>query len=136
VLLKELFDGEHFDGFFEFHEDWEFEGYYLFECRGEEDPSLGAAIVDRVRPLGPIYNRPEVDEVPVHDGVATATESVLRQMGDEIGLKALPLWLFRSGRAAWTITSETPSRAWDLERRVAAHQVVIDVCLARLMDGR
>ena len=124
VLLKKLLSDQRFDLFIEFHEDWEFPGYYLFECvRGS---SLGSRIVSRVEAAGmPIYDKPSIDDVPVHHGVATATDELLAT--HEIGYKPLPLWLFR-GHTDHVITSETPSQR-NLNERVAAHVTALAVAL-------
>lgn len=132
VFVKELLDGERFDLFVEFHEDWEFDGYYLFECPGPSEP-VGPAIIDRVRRVGPIYDRPAVDEVPIVGGVVIATDDLLQRLGNRIGMKPLPLWLYGTGRARHTITSETPSAHWDLDRRVEAHLAAFEVALERLL---
>lgn len=129
VLCKQALGGEGFDVFVEFHEDWEYDGFYLFECLRRGRP-VGPAVVEAVRPVGPILDRPDVDDVPVVGGVATATEAVLART--EIGQKALPLWLFYHG-TDHTLCMETPSSAWDLPRRVAAHRAALDACLTALL---
>lgn len=130
VICKQLLGAERFDVFVEFHEDWEFEGFYLFECRRSGTPAWGADVIDSVRHLGPILERTEVDDVPIVDGVATADESLLARA--DIGQKALPLWLFAHGTER-ALCLETPSTAWDLALRVAAHRQALETCLTRFL---
>lgn len=128
TVCKRVLGGERFDAFVEFHEDWEYDGFYLFECLRDGRPA-GPAAVAAVRPIGPILDRPTVDDVPVVDGVATATEAVLART--KIGRKALPLWLFANG-TDHTLCMETPS-VWQLPRRIAGHRAALAACLDRLL---
>lgn len=129
-LYRQLLDGETFDLFLEFHEDWEFEGYYLFEVRQDGAPRLGPALIDAVRPHGPIHAHREVDGYPANGGIIDATASLLA--AHEIGLRPLPLWLFGTGRCRTSITSETPSKAWTPDQRIGAHLSVARACVHRL----
>jgi len=132
-LCKGLLKSERFDLFLEFHEDWEFEGYYLFEVRQEEASRLGPALIDAVRSHGPIYRHPEVEGFPVVDGVVDATPSQLAR--HNIGNKPLPLWLFRAGVSYHTITSETPSKQWAADARIATHLSIARNCVDLLIPA-
>ncbi|MBD05382.1 MAG: hypothetical protein CME24_13650 [Gemmatimonadetes bacterium] len=78
----------------------------------------------------PIYEASEVEELPISDGVVDGTPAQLDTF--DIGTQPLPLWLFRTGRCTRSITSETPSKAWDLAERVAAHLRVARACVRLL----
>ncbi len=129
-LCKQLLNGERFDLFLEFHEDWEFDGYYLFETRQENAHRVGPSLIEAVRAHGPIYRHADVEGFPVTEGVVDGTPTILAK--HDIGAKPLPLWLFQTGRSQRSITSETPSKEWDMARRIASHVTVARKCVELL----
>jgi len=124
VLVKELLRGQRFDLLVEFHEDWEVEGYYLYEFR-RRGPVLGPTAVARVAQIGPIHSGSSVDGYPAKNGVISPTPRVIARQ--EIGQKALPLYVLEH-HADHIATSETPSQ-WQMPTRVRAHLAVLDVML-------
>ncbi|MFH1570172.1 MAG: M14 family metallocarboxypeptidase [Gemmatimonadota bacterium] len=124
AAVRRLLRGERFDLLFEFHEDWEFEGYYLYEVR-RGGALVGPRIVERVAALGPIHPGPAVDGYPALGGVIHPTPEVLERQ--QIGQKALPLYVYHSC-ADHVVTSETPS-TWPLELRQQAQLAALEAAL-------
>jgi hypothetical protein len=124
AAVRQLLKGQRFDVLVEFHEDWEYEGYYLYEVCGR-GAALGSRIVERIESIGPIHRGPGADGYPVVDGVIHPTPEVLEQQG--IGYKALPLYVLKYC-TDHSVTSETPS-TWDLPRRLQAHLTALEVVL-------
>ena len=124
VLIKKALRDQRFDLFIEFHEDWEFEGFYLFENHRNQT-LIGPEITQQVQQVGPIYDDPTLDDFPISNGVVNADLEL-----HDVGIQAMPLYIFRF-HTDHIITSETPSR-WDLKKRIQAHLIVLDVALKQL----
>ena len=127
ILVKRTLQGRCFDTFVEFHEDWEFDGFYLFELQRSQR-SIGPKIIESVKQIGPIYSSSSVDDMPVEYGVVQTDLEM-----QEIGKEAMPRYVFRF-HADHCITSETPTR-WDIESRISAHLTVLDIALQSYLNG-
>jgi len=121
ILVKNVLQDRHFDTFVEFHEDWEFEGYYLFELQRNQRP-IGRKIIENIKQIGPIHSASSIDDMPVKNGIVQ-TDLEAKKIGND----AMPLYVFRF-HADHCITSETPTQ-WDIENRISAHLMVLDVAL-------
>jgi murein peptide amidase A len=146
-LYKRALRGQRFDLFIDCHEDVDAPGLYVFARGG----NLGRAIVDAVRPVGPIHPGDLVDgEIPLLDGVVSfpARRRRPRLAGstrhlsgyvsrfhqpDPQGRIAAP----RSGRALLgsyaAATVETPTRL-PMRQRVRMHLTAIDAALSTLTE--
>ena len=51
------------------HEDWEANGFYLYELNPDHLPSLAEAIIEQVARVCPVETAPLVDSWPVHHGI-------------------------------------------------------------------
>ncbi len=51
------------------HEDWEAEGFYLYELNPENRPSLAPAMLDAARGVCPIDRSPRIDGREAHEGL-------------------------------------------------------------------
>ena len=127
ILVKRILRDRRFDTFVEFHEDWEFEGFYLFELQRNQR-SIGPKIIERIKQLGPIYSTSSIDDMPVENGVV---QTGLETQG--ISNEAMPLYVFRL-HADHCITSETPTQ-WDIESRISAHLTVLDIALQSYLNA-
>ncbi len=122
-IIKKLLNGERFDCHVDFHEDWEANGFYLYEnC--ESGVGVGPAIIRRVEAVMPIDPDGEEseDSKPVSPGVLCVQPSWGQQ-----GL--LPYVVAHNTDHA--VMFETPSGV-NLETRVAAHLAAFDTVLEYL----
>lgn len=122
VTLRRAIAGQRFDLFFDLHEDYEATGFYMYEAQ-QDDQLLGAGIIEAVKQIGDIDSADNTDpglEMPVSEGL----------------FRINPAW--RGGgwsayayfeTAAHGILTETPSTAWPLQQRVAAHLVALKLVL-------
>lgn len=115
-LLRQFVNGHRYKVFFDHHEDYEATGYYMYEAE-REDRLIGAEIVEAIKAVGPMDGDENTDEgldLPISEGLYAIN----------------PEWR-SAGWSAWAyyecsdhvILTETPSTAWDLDRRVKAHAI-------------
>ena len=120
-VLKRALQGQRFDLFIEFHEDWEYEGFYLYEER-REGRLTGPEIIRRVERIGPVNRESSIDGYPACNGVVSPDLAAAK-----IGYQALPLYVYKF-HSNHIVTCETPS-GWDMERRIAAHLEALETVL-------
>lgn len=151
-LLKQALRRRVFDLYLDCHEDVDTPGLYVFA-----PTALGRAIVEAVRPVGPIHPGDLVDgEIPLNDGVVELDNWSARRPRGSWTTWPLPYYVSRyhqrrpdspsaredeasvQRRAAAldipflsTATIETPP-SLPLEQRVAMHLAAIDATLATL----
>jgi hypothetical protein len=68
-----------FDASLLLHEDWESNGFYLYELNPNLRPSLGEAIVGAVKEVCPIDLSPEIEGRPAKDGIICANPDLQRR---------------------------------------------------------
>lgn len=122
VTLRRSVADTHFDIFFDLHEDYEATGYYMYEIQ-RQNQLLGAQIVEAVRQIGAIDGSENTDEgldMPISDGLF-AINPAWRQQG-------WSAWAYYEA-ADHAVLTETPSTAWPLKQRVAAHHVALRLVL-------
>lgn len=109
------------------HEDYDGQGLYLYEIKRDQ-PYWGEALLEAARPVIPIEGRTRID------GRRSAAGVVRRRMElkrfTELGYPEA-IWLHLHGSRR-TFTVETPSE-FALSQRVAAHRLVIEECVRRLV---
>lgn len=97
------------------HEDWEADGYYVYEVNPEEKPSPGRRIIDSVREACPIQPDSTVD------GLWDCVEGIIHP---HIPPEDRPLWAealyLIMNKTRLSLTLETPSD-YPLALRVEAH---------------
>ena len=123
AIIKRLLKNQRFDLFIEFHEDWEFDGFYLFEVQ-RYGQSLANQIVTNVATVCPIYHGTAIGEMPVSNRIVQVDIKEAEQMNGA----AMPLYVFKY-HCDHIITCETPSQL-DFGQRVEAHLVALDTVLA------
>ncbi|MBT3269387.1 M14 family metallocarboxypeptidase [Candidatus Poribacteria bacterium] len=126
IGLKALLHERKFACAVDFHEDWETQGFYMYEG-GRDTGGVGARIIERVAQIGPIDADSDPDDPPITPGVYPVSSS-----WGTVGLAPYLL----AYHAPHVIISETPSAAWDIERRVAAHLAALEVTLATHAHSR
>ena len=105
------------------HEDWESDGFYLYELNPDGRPSLAAAMIEAVRPVCPIDHAQVIDGRPAAGGI-------IRPDGDPAKRELWPEAIYLHAhhtRLAYTL--ETPS-AHPLPRRVAAQVAAVTAACA------
>lgn len=123
VTLRRMLQGRHFELCFDLHEDYEATGFYMYEAQ-RDDRLLGAQIVATVKAdVGPTDSDENTDaglDTPISEGL--------------FGIN--PKWRHKGWSAygyfeaaEHGILPETPSTAWPLEQRVAAHHVALRIAL-------
>lgn len=127
VIVKKVLQGLRFDLFIEFHEDWEYSGFYLFEERRNGE-LIGPEIIKNVEKVGPIHRDATIDDFSASNGVLSPDVEV-----EDFGYQAMPLYVYNF-HSDHIITCETPSR-WHLEQRVAAHLAGLDTALADYLSS-
>lgn len=127
LLLRKFVAGKRFDVFFDHHEDYEATGFYMYEAQ-REDKLLGVEIVEAIKEIGPVDGDENTDEgldLPISEGL--------------FGIN--PKW-HKHGWSAYAyyensdhvVLCETPSTAWDLDRRVKAHRIAQVMTLDHYRD--
>ena len=118
VLFKKAIEGQRFDFYIDFHEDWEAEGFYLYEGQRDEH-WIGQEIIENVEKVGQIDTGTAESDIPISKGV----------------LKVDPAW-GTAGTAPYMLHThsdhvmicETP-KVWPLEQRASAHLAALDTAL-------
>ena len=107
------------------HEDYDAEGFYVYEVK-RATPYWGEALLDVARRIMPIDTRAKIDGRTAHGGL------IRRRFNKKLFLKmGYPeaIWLheFHAMRA---LTVETPSE-FAIEHRIRVHEAVLDECVRR-----
>jgi protein MpaA len=153
--VKRALRGQAFDLFLDCHEDVDAPGLYVFA-----PSALGRAIVEAVRPLGPVHPGPLVDgEIPLKDSVVVLDAERSPERRRQFTTWPLPFYVGRYHRrrpadrareargapgegssleppqvwAMATATIETPTTL-PLEQRVAMHLAAVDASLKLLLS--
>ena len=123
VTLRRMLQDRRFDIFFDLHEDYEATGYYMYEAQ-QQDRLLGAQIVQAVKQeVGPIDSDANTDaglDTPISEGLFGVNPKWREQGWSAYGYYEA---------ANHGILPETPSTAWPLDQRVAAHHVALRIVL-------
>ncbi|NKB68567.1 MAG: DUF2817 domain-containing protein [Candidatus Latescibacteria bacterium] len=123
-LIKQLVQDLDLDVGIDCHEDWEANGFYMYEGLHQGEPA-GPAVIKRVETVGPIDPDSGEDSQPVSRGVYEISPSW--------GTSGLgPYLLHHCVRHALIL--ETPTR-WPLEQRAAAHRGALDTALRHWVGG-
>jgi hypothetical protein len=109
------------------HEDYDAEGFYVYEAKREE-PYWGEALLGAVSRVMPIDPRRKIDGRNARGGLIRRRFD--RRRFEQLGFpEAIWLHEFHARRA---LTVETPSE-FAIEQRIRAHEVVLDECVRRVL---
>jgi len=109
------------------HEDWEAQGFYLYELNPKNRPTLAPAMVEAARNFGPIETATVIDDRPV------AEPGIIRPVSDPLLRADWPEAIYlRHFHSTLVYTNETPS-ALPLEQRVATHCATLKAAITELM---
>ncbi len=122
ATLRRMSRDRHYDIFFDLHEDYEATGFYMYESQ-RDDHLVGSQIIEAVKRIGPIDSDENTDaglDMPISEG--------LFGINPKWGDKGWSAFGYYAG-AHHGILPETPSTAWRLDQRVAAHHTALRVVL-------
>lgn len=124
-LLKKALEGCRVDAFVDCHEDWEADGFYMYEGP-RQGSAVGPAVIAAVEERASIDPDSGEESEPVSRGVYEISPSWGRQ--------GLAPWVLH-GHAARACIFETPTK-WRLDKRAAVHRVALDAALRRWTGER
>jgi hypothetical protein len=125
--VKELVEGHQFAVALMLHEDFDGQGFYLYETEGVQ-PFLGESLIAVAGEEIAIDLRGKIDGRKARGGLIR--RRISRKQFAKIGLPEA-IWL-HSKNAERALTIETPSE-FALERRIAAQIAVIEECVRRVV---
>lgn len=109
------------------HEDWEAQGFYLYELNPLNRPTLANAMVEAARSLGPI------ETAAVIDGRASAEPGIIRPVSDPLLRDTWPEAIYlRHHHGPLDYTIETAS-VQPLEARITTQCAVLRAALAAFL---
>lgn len=108
------------------HEDWESQGYYLYELNPAHRTSLARPMIDAVAPVCPI------ETATIIDGREISEPGIIRPVSDPLLRELWPESIYlRAHHTQLSYTLETPS-ALPLPQRVSAHAAAIETAIRRV----
>jgi hypothetical protein len=116
-----------FDVVFCLHEDWEAQGFYLYELNPENRPTLAHAMLAGARMHGPIETATTID------GRESAEPGIIRPVSDPLLRETWPEAIYlreHHGTLHYTIES---SSALPLEQRIATLSAAISAALTEFL---
>jgi hypothetical protein len=112
-----------FDVTFHVHEDWEAQGFYLYELCSSEGRSIARAMIEAVSAILPI------DHATVIDGFTVAERGIIRPVADPMLRDPWPESIYlRAHHTRLGYTLETPTSR-PLAQRIAALATAIEAAL-------
>lgn len=116
-----------FDLAFCLHEDWEAQGFYLYELNPNQRPSLAQPMLDAVEKACAI------DAAESIDGRTISERGIIRPEDDPLQRDLWPEAIYlRAHHTTLTYTLETPS-TFPLTQRILAHRAAVETACARSM---
>lgn len=127
-ILKRFIAGRVFEAAIDLHEDWESDGFYLYELFRDRKP-IGQAMVGQVAQICPLNTNAEIEgEVAVNGVIHPNMDVAKRKRGEGI-----PIALYQRGYTGHLVTTESPT-THPMSIRVAAHLAALDVMIATSAD--
>lgn len=123
-ILKRFIAGRVFEAVIDLHEDWESEGFYLYEQFRDRDP-IGREMAAQVARVCPLNTNAEIEGEVAVDGVIHPNMNVSRRKLGE----GIPIALYQRGYTGHLVTTETPTTQ-PMPVRVAAHLAAIEAMIA------
>lgn len=99
------------------HEDWESEGFYLYDAPRELTHGWAMKIIESVSNVCPIDLSGEIDEMKAEGGVISPDWNLINQDPKLAGHWAEAIYLHMTGKIKGTFTFEAPS-SYDLPTRI------------------
>lgn len=102
------------------HEDWESQGFYLYEVNRRDTPAHAAKMLEAVQKVIPIETATTIDDRPADE------PGIIRPVSDPLLRENWPETIYLiNHHTSLGYTLETPS-ALPLEKRVQAHQLAVE----------
>lgn len=109
------------------HEDWEANGYYLYELNPTHRPTLSHPMIQAASTACPI------ETATIIDGREIAETGIIRPVADPLKRELWPESIYlRAHHTHLSYTLESPS-AFAIEQRVKAHCAAIETAVAKLI---
>ena len=121
-LVKKVLEGCRVDAFVDCHEDWEADGFYMYEGL-RQGSAVGPAVIAKVEERASIDPDSGEDSEPVSRGVYEISRSW--------GLVGFAPYVL-DGHASRACIFETPTK-WPLEKRAAVHRLGLNAALRQWM---
>lgn len=110
------------------HEDWESQGFYLYELNPDGRTTLANRMVAAAKTVSPI------DPSSLIDGRETAEPGIIRPISDPLMRETWPEAIYlRNFHGTLVYTTETPS-ALPLEQRIETHCAVLQAAIGKFCD--
>jgi hypothetical protein len=122
VLIKTLMADKKLDIAIDFHEDWEYRGFYLFEI-SKSGIEIGKEIISRLGCKCDVKKESMIDGFINNNGVITLD-------CEEFGERVMALYL-ANNHVNHSLTLETPTQ-WDFDKRVSTHLESLSIILENL----
>ena len=126
--MRRVLEGDNFDYWIDAHEDYAEDGYYMF---APTDTTWAADIVRAVGQVGPINIKPEIDEMPILDGIVQF-EGAVRDRFEERTDWPMAYYLIKNFSERG-FTPETPGLK-PLDLRIVMQLAAYDAALTMLSD--
>ncbi len=126
--MRRVLEGDNFDYWIDAHEDYAEDGYYMF---APTDTTWAADIVRAVGQVGPINIKPEIDEMPILDGIVQF-EGDVRDRFEERTDWPMAYYLIKNFSERG-FTPETPGLK-PLDLRIVMQLAAYDAALTMLSD--
>ncbi len=129
--IKQVFRQKCFDFDYECHEDFESQGFYLYES-GQDDRMIGEKIIEQLSRFFPINTAQDIEEMPAINGVIRPPHSPadLLALIEKRGGWPQAVY-FSKGGTPVCITAESPSEL-DMADRVKMHLLAFETALSLL----
>ena len=116
------------------HEDWESEGFYLYDLPTKLTEGWAKTIVDKVATKCPIDLTPEIDEMSASDGIISPRLDSINREKKLQGSWPEAIYLYEKEKISGTYTFEAPS-SYDIPTRVAALGTAIQTSVELLQSA-
>jgi hypothetical protein len=112
------------------HEDWEADGFYTYELRADDRPSIAGRLLATARPICGLAGADEIDGRPAREGLIVPGEPIENILVELDGLPEA-IWLYLK-KTPLNYTLETPSNHFDLATRARCQAEVVRAAIETL----
>jgi murein peptide amidase A len=117
------------------HEDWESEGFYLYDLPTELTNGWAQTIIESVSKVCPIDLGEHIDEMSALGGIISPDFETVLDHSKLAGHWPEPIYLHMTHKTRGTFTFETPS-AYDLPTRIDASKIAILSCIDLILRSQ
>ncbi|MDG2168391.1 MAG: M14 family metallocarboxypeptidase [Opitutales bacterium] len=117
------------------HEDWESEGYYLYDLPTELTDGWAPRIIEAVSRVCPIDLSDSIDEMSAKGGIIAPRLEDIDTEPKLMGHWPEPIFMHAEGKIRGTYTFESPS-SFDFTTRIQAHNAAILASVELLLGSK